>query len=151
MFASFFVLLCLGWGTCTEIFGSFRSVHDDADSGALRIVIIRVIVVHCCYRIALFIFLLGYPDSNQERQDQNLQCYHYTIAQFIRTSLRTFAKSAAKLQLFYKLANLYAKKNINNTHFYILPSLFSTFNFQLSTFIRIFARIFCHYIYLFNE
>ena len=27
------------------------------------------------------LFLLGYPDSNQERQDQNLQCYHYTIAQ----------------------------------------------------------------------
>ena len=26
-------------------------------------------------------FQLGYPDSNQERQDQNLQCYHYTIAQ----------------------------------------------------------------------
>ena len=26
--------------------------------------------------------LLGYPDSNQERQDQNLQCYHYTIPQF---------------------------------------------------------------------
>ena len=25
--------------------------------------------------------VLGYPDSNQERQDQNLQCYHYTIAQ----------------------------------------------------------------------
>ena len=24
---------------------------------------------------------LGYPDSNQERQDQNLQCYHYTIPQ----------------------------------------------------------------------
>ena len=28
-------------------------------------------------------FLLGYPDSNQERQDQNLQCYHYTISQFM--------------------------------------------------------------------
>ena len=27
--------------------------------------------------------MLGYPDSNQERQDQNLQCYHYTIAQSI--------------------------------------------------------------------
>ena len=27
------------------------------------------------------ILLLGYPDSNQERQDQNLQCYHYTIPQ----------------------------------------------------------------------
>ena len=25
--------------------------------------------------------VLGYPDSNQERQDQNLQCYHYTIPQ----------------------------------------------------------------------
>ena len=25
--------------------------------------------------------MLGYPDSNQERQDQNLQCYHYTIPQ----------------------------------------------------------------------
>ncbi len=24
-------------------------------------------------------FMLGYPDSNQKRQDQNLQCYHYTI------------------------------------------------------------------------
>ncbi len=27
--------------------------------------------------------VLGYPDSNQERQDQNLQCYHYTIPQFL--------------------------------------------------------------------
>lgn len=27
-------------------------------------------------------FLLGYPDSNQEKQDQNLLCYHYTISQF---------------------------------------------------------------------
>ena len=24
--------------------------------------------------------LLGYPDSNQEKQDQNLLCYHYTIS-----------------------------------------------------------------------
>ena len=24
--------------------------------------------------------LLGYLDSNQEKQDQNLLCYHYTIA-----------------------------------------------------------------------
>ncbi len=27
--------------------------------------------------------LLGYPDSNQEKQDQNLLCYHYTISQDI--------------------------------------------------------------------
>ena len=26
--------------------------------------------------------MLGYPDSNQEKQDQNLLCYHYTISQF---------------------------------------------------------------------
>ena len=26
-------------------------------------------------------FMLGYSDSNQEKQDQNLLCYHYTIAQ----------------------------------------------------------------------
>ena len=35
--------------------------------------------------------MLGYPDSNQERQDQNLQCYHYTIAQ-------SFLFFAARLQ-----------------------------------------------------
>ena len=28
------------------------------------------------------LFALRYPDSNQNRQDQNLQCYHYTIPQF---------------------------------------------------------------------
>ena len=31
--------------------------------------------------VTLCLTPLGYPDSNQERQDQNLQCYHYTIAQ----------------------------------------------------------------------
>ena len=36
--------------------------------------------------------LLGYPDSNQERQDQNLQCYHYTIPQnvLLKNSLFLF-------------------------------------------------------------
>ena len=32
-----------------------------------------------------FIKKLGYSDSNQEKQDQNLLCYHYTIAQNQRT------------------------------------------------------------------
>ncbi len=27
--------------------------------------------------------LLAYLDSNQERQNQNLQCYHYTISQCV--------------------------------------------------------------------
>ena len=31
--------------------------------------------------------LLGYSDSNQEKQDQNLLCYHYTIAQNQRTTV----------------------------------------------------------------
>ncbi len=26
-------------------------------------------------------FLLDYPDSNQNKQNQNLLCYHYTIVQ----------------------------------------------------------------------
>ena len=43
--------------------------------------------------------MLGYPDSNQERQDQNLQCYHYTIPQFC------FAD--AKVLLFSELAKLF--------------------------------------------
>lgn len=30
---------------------------------------------------ALSLKRLGYSDSNQEKQDQNLLCYHYTIAQ----------------------------------------------------------------------
>ena len=32
-----------------------------------------------------FCKMLGYSDSNQEKQDQNLLCYHYTIAQNQRT------------------------------------------------------------------
>ena len=44
-------------------------------------------------------FLLGYPDSNQERQDQNLQCYHYTIAQSaMRYSLIASAKVQQKIK-----------------------------------------------------
>ena len=33
--------------------------------------------------------LLGYPDSNQKRQDQNLQCYHYTIPQTLKLIIRS--------------------------------------------------------------
>ena len=34
------------------------------------------------------LILLSYLDSNQERQIQNLQCYHYTIAQSCGANLR---------------------------------------------------------------
>ena len=45
--------------------------------------------------------LLGYPDSNQERQDQNLQCYHYTIAQY-------FAQKRCKDTAFLRNTNFLA-------------------------------------------
>ncbi len=32
-------------------------------------------------------FLLSYPDSNQDKQNQNLLCYHYTIGQSLLCSL----------------------------------------------------------------
>ena len=47
--------------------------------------------------------LLGYPDSNQERQDQNLQCYHYTIPQ-TRSAIGII--SVLRLQRYYFFANL---------------------------------------------
>ena len=39
--------------------------------------------------------LLGYPDSNQERQDQNLQCSHYTIPQWNVAILNCGCKGTA--------------------------------------------------------
>ena len=52
-------------------------------------------------RDAIASLLLGYPDSNQERQDQNLQCYHYTIAQYI-------AQKRCKDTAFFRYANFLA-------------------------------------------
>ena len=46
--------------------------------------------------VEISFFQLGYPDSNQERQDQNLQCYHYTIPQCI---------SVLRVQRYYFFAN----------------------------------------------
>ena len=47
------------------------------------------------------LIMLGYPDSNQERQDQNLQCYHYTIAQY-------FAQKRCKDTAFLRNTNFLA-------------------------------------------
>ena len=46
-------------------------------------------------------FVLGYPDSNLEKQDQNLQCYHYTILQCLKLTgvFCCFLNTAAKLRL----------------------------------------------------
>ena len=39
---------------------------------------------------------LSYLDSNQDKQNQNLLCYHYTIGQ----SYASFRKSGAKIDVF---------------------------------------------------
>ncbi len=53
---------------------------------------------------------LGYPDSNQERQDQNLQCYHYTIAQSVcvckGSAIREIHKIIGDFFLFFLILSL---------------------------------------------
>ena len=49
---------------------------------------------------------LGYSDSNQEKQDQNLLCYHYTIAQYLKNDCR-FLFDAAKVQLFWNMQSIW--------------------------------------------
>ena len=37
------------------------------------------------YKSSVYLnILLTHLDSNQERQNQNLQCYHYTMGQYLR-------------------------------------------------------------------
>ena len=51
-------------------------------------------------------FSLDYQDSNLEKQDQNLLCYHYTIVQtFNRTTRSVF--DDAKIQLLFYTPNLF--------------------------------------------
>ena len=54
-----------------------------------------------------FLFLLDYQDSNLEKQDQNLLCYHYTIVQsFNRTTRSVF--DDAKILLFIYTPNFFS-------------------------------------------
>ena len=51
-------------------------------------------------------FQLDYQDSNLEKQDQNLLCYHYTIVQsFNRTTRSVF--DDAKILLFCDVPNFF--------------------------------------------
>jgi hypothetical protein len=51
---------------------------------------------------------LSYLDSNQDRQNQKLQCYHYTIRQSY--VLRACAlKSSAKLISFFRFCKRFAE------------------------------------------
>ena len=78
-----------------------------------------------------FIKKLGYSDSNQEKQDQNLLCYHYTIAQnFILVIPSRF--DAAKVQLFHNIPSI-------SPFFFQKKSFFSSFfpHFSLITLVRL--------------
>ena len=55
--------------------------------------------------------LLGYPDSNQERQDQNLQCYHYTISQCFATLKPLFLDCECKGTNFFCILQENQEKN----------------------------------------
>ena len=44
------------------------------------------------------LFELSYLDSNQDKQNQNLLCYHYTIGQ--SSCCASFRKSGAKIEIF---------------------------------------------------
>ena len=45
-------------------------------------------------------FMLFYLDSNQDKQDQNLLCYHYTIGQAIALSVKKRCKDNAMQAIF---------------------------------------------------
>ncbi len=55
--------------------------------------------LYCAALTGFFTWLLlSYQDSNLGRQNQNLQCYHYTIAQY-NYELRTDAASERRFKL----------------------------------------------------
>ena len=65
--------------------------------------------------------MLGYSDSNQEKQDQNLLCYHYTIAQNLILVIPS-RFDAAKVQFFHNIPSIspfFFKRN----HFFLHFSL----------------------------
>ena len=66
----------------------------------------KKIAKHLFCNLHVLIFLLDYQDSNLEKQDQNLLCYHYTIVQsFIRTTRSDF--DDAKILLFFISTNFF--------------------------------------------
>ena len=68
--------------------------------------------------------MLDYQDSNLDKQNQNLLCYHYTIVQ----SLVLFSKSDAKIGFFCDIFQMFAQL------FYYKP--------PFSSFCRIYFPIF---------
>ena len=57
-------------------------------------------------RNSITTLLLDYQDSNLEKQDQNLLCYHYTIVQTLNRTTRSIF-DAAKIRLFIHPPNIF--------------------------------------------
>ena len=79
-------------------------------------------------------FVLGYPDSNQKRQDQNLQCYHYTIPQCLKLTgvFCHFLNTAAKLRLSIEPSKF-------SVHFFQKKSIISCSSGSFLRIVRLFA------------
>ena len=62
----------------------YKSIHSKANENAMfRLCCIRKKQALNSLKVKRLKFIsLTHLDSNQERQNQNLQCYHYTMAQF---------------------------------------------------------------------
>ena len=52
-------------------------------------------VKNCSDRRIILLKKLSYPDSNQDKQNQNLLCYHYTIGQSFLLSFEERCKGSA--------------------------------------------------------
>ena len=82
-------------------------MHIEAKNGVLLCVARYTKKLSALLRVNL----LGYPDSNQERQDQNLQCYHYTIAQSKgKGTTLGFVFRVQRYDIFSILQTFYQKK-----------------------------------------
>ena len=64
----------------------YKSIHSKANENAMfRLCCIRKKQALNSLTVKRLKFIsLTHLDSNQERQNQNLQCYHYTMGQYLR-------------------------------------------------------------------
>ena len=63
----------------------YKSIHSKANENAMfRLCCIRKKQALNSLKVKRLKFIsLTHLDSNQERQNQNLQCYHYTMGQYL--------------------------------------------------------------------
>ena len=67
----------------------------------------------------LTFFVLSYLDSNQDKQNQNLLCYHYTIGQSLLLSSEERCKGipfCCKCQIFQLLFDVSGSESVDMTY-----------------------------------